>query len=60
MPYSEAAGAAPMTAQHITMEQAEMICKTEAPYPLNYLPYGDDQQKVLGAIVGLLIHKRIL
>lgn len=49
-----------MTAERITMEQAQMICRQEAPYPLNYLPSGDNQQKVLGAVIGLLIHKRML
>jgi hypothetical protein len=44
----------------ITMEQAMMICRHKAPYPLNYLPSGDDQQKVIGAVIGLMIHKRML
>jgi hypothetical protein len=42
----------------IDMFRWEFTCKTEAPYPLNYLPYSDNQQhKIMGIIVGMLIEK---
>jgi hypothetical protein len=35
----------------------EMVCRHGAPYPLNYLPYGDDGQRFLGCVVGMMIEK---
>jgi hypothetical protein len=47
-----------LKAETLTMDQYERICKTEAPYPLNYLPCSrDPYQKHLGVLVGMMIHK---
>ena len=35
----------------------EMVCRHDAPYPLNYLPYGDEGQMFLGGVIGMLIEK---
>lgn len=50
----QAAGAAVMQ----QLERYCMICRQEAPYPLNYLPSSpDNRDKVLGAMVGMMIDK---
>lgn len=38
----------------------EMVCRSEAPYPINYLPSGNDQQHALGVVIGMMIEKGIL
>ena len=38
----------------------EFICRAEAPYPLNYLPSGDEKQHALGVVIGMMIEKRLL
>jgi len=35
----------------------EMVCRHEAPYPINYLPSGDDKQHALGVVIGMMIEK---
>jgi hypothetical protein len=49
-----------MTGKSKTIEQYEMICRAEAPYPLNHLPSSDNtQHKALGIMIGMLIDKGI-
>ena len=40
------------------IEKYELICKMDAPYPLNYLPYSDYPQ--IGILAGMLIDKGLL
>jgi len=44
-----------MTPEEI--KRYEFICRTEAPYPLNYLPYGNDKQHALGVVIGMMIER---
>jgi hypothetical protein len=42
------------------MQHYEMVCRHEAPYPLNYLMSGDEKQRALGIVIGMMIEKRML
>jgi hypothetical protein len=36
----------------------EWVCKTEAPYPLNYLPSSEKpEHKMMGILIGMMIEK---
>ena len=46
---------------NIDMFRWEYTCKTEAPYPLNYLPFGEKpQDKMMGIVIGMLIEKGLV
>jgi hypothetical protein len=38
------------------LERYEMICRREAPYPLNYLP-SSKEHRMLGIMMGMMIDK---
>jgi hypothetical protein len=40
------------------IERYELICRTEAPYPLNYLPSSKESQyRMMGILLGMMIDK---
>lgn len=39
-----------------TIEHYKDVCKAEAPYPLNYLPFTENGQ-MLGAVIGMMIER---
>ena len=44
-----------------TFEKYMRICQKETPYPINYLPQSHNQQhRVLGAMIGMMIEKGVL
>lgn len=47
-----------MTPEEI--KRYEFICRNEAPFPLNYLISGNEKQRALGIVIGMMIEKRLL
>jgi hypothetical protein len=44
-----------MTPEEI--KRYEFICRYNAPFPLNYLPSGNERDRVLGLVIGMMIEK---